>query len=69
MIERLADKKGKHYVRILVNDAVQRLTLPGCGSEGVEKGYCALEAFVAAQSYAQQVPSVWDQVCPSLGLG
>lgn len=64
VFERLVDGEGKHYVRLLINDAVQRLDYAGCGVNGVTKGICDLDAFVAAQSYVQAVPSVWDQVSP-----
>ncbi|TFK24698.1 phytase [Coprinopsis marcescibilis] len=42
-------RKGKTYVRILVNDAVQPLEF--CG--GDKHGLCALEAFVESQAYAR----------------
>lgn len=63
VFERLSDANGQRYVRLIVNDAVIRLTYAGCGDTGVNQGICPLEAFVEAQSLARQQPSVWDEIC------
>ena len=63
VFERLTDTSGKKYVRIIVNEAVVRLTYAGCGEMGVTQGICELDAFVAAQTFLKQTPSVWDQIC------
>ena len=68
VFERLTDTSGKKYVRIIVNEAVVRLTYAGCGEMGVTQGICELDAFVAAQTFLNQVPSVWDQICYSAPL-
>jgi hypothetical protein len=64
VFERLVAPNGDQYIRILVNEAVIPLTLPGCGSAGRKYGLCELGQFIKHQTqYSQAAPSEWDEIC------
>jgi hypothetical protein len=52
VVERLECTQGTHFVRVLVNDAVQPLKFCARG-KGLGEGICELGAFVASQEYAR----------------